>query len=154
MGTRSRVAVMHGDVCKSVYCHYDGYLDYAGRILLAHYDSTLANQLVARGDNSGVKETLEAMNFYEDREAEGEDVSEFLRSTPWDVAHSFDEFLEQVYDCGGEYYYVMKDGVWYAGCVYETEGLIKNGLTALKDAITVIGEPEAEEAQVAEVLFK
>jgi len=154
MGTRSRVAVMHGDVCKSVYCHYDGYLDYAGRILLAHYDSTLANQLVSRGDNSGVKETLEAMNFYEDREAQGEDVSEFLKSTPWDVAHSFDEFLEQVNNCHGEYYYVMKDGVWYAGCVYETEGLVKNGLTALKDAITVIGEPEAEEAQVAEVLFK
>jgi len=145
---------MHGDVCKSVYCHYDGYLDYAGRILLSRYDSTLANQLVARGDNSGVKETIEAMNFYEDRDAEGEDVSEFLRSTPWEVAHTFDEFLEQVYDCHGEYYYVMKDGVWYAGCIYETEGLIKNGLVALKDAITVIGEPEAEEAQVAEVLFK
>ena len=154
MGTRSRVAVMHGDVCKSVYCHYDGYLDYAGRILLSHYDSTAANQLVARGDNSGIKETLEAMNFYEDREAQGEDVSEFLASTPWAVAHSFEEFLEQVYNCGGEYYYVMKDGVWYAGCVYDTEGLVKNGLTALKDAITVIGEPEAEEAQVAEVLFK
>jgi hypothetical protein len=145
---------MHGAVCKSVYCHYDGYLDYAGRILLEHYDSTAANALIARGDNSGIKETLEGMNFYEDREAQGEDVSEFLASTPWAVAHSFDEYLEQVYDCGGEYYYVMKDGVWYAGCVYDTEGLVKNGLTALKDAITVIGEPEAEEAQVAEVLFK
>jgi hypothetical protein len=154
MGTRSRVAVMHGDVCKSVYCHYDGYLDYAGRILLEHYDSTKANLLVARGDNSGVKETIEEMNFYEDREAEGEEVSEFLKSTPWQVAHTFDEFLEQVKGCWGEYYYVMKDGVWYAGCVYDTEGLIKNGLVLLKDAITVIGEPEAEEAQVAEVLFK
>jgi len=39
MGTRSRVAVMHGNVCKSVYCHYDGYLDYTGRILLDHYDT-------------------------------------------------------------------------------------------------------------------
>ena len=145
MGTRSRVAVMHGDVCKSVYCHYDGYLDYTGRILQARYDSTLANALIARGDNSGVKETLEDMNFYSDRGEE--DVS-------WQVAHSFNEFLEQVNNCHGEYYYVMKDGVWYAGCVYETEGLVKNGLTALKDAITVIGEPEAEEAQVAEVLFK
>jgi len=48
----------------------------------------------------------------------------------------------------------MKDGEWYAGCVYETEGLVKNGLVLLKDAITVIGKPEAEEAQVAEVLFK
>ncbi len=138
MGTRSRVAVMHGDVCKSVYCHYDGYLDYTGRILLSHYDSTAANALIARGDNSGVKETLEEMNFYEDREAEGEDVEEFVNSTPWAVAHSFEEFLDQVQGCYGEYYYVMRDGVWYAGCVYDTEGLIKNGLVALKDAIAAI----------------
>jgi hypothetical protein len=138
MGTRSRVAVMHGDVCKSVYCHYDGYLSYTGDILNKHYDSTAANMLVARGDNSGVKETLEGMNFYEDREAQGEDVSEFLDSTPWAVAHSFEEFLEQVEGCGGEYYYVMRDGVWYAGCVYETEGLIKNGLVALKDALEAL----------------
>ena len=147
MGTRSRVAVMHGDVCKSVYCHYDGYLDYAGRILLEHYDSTAANALVARGDNSGVKETLDEMNFYSDR---GEtDVS-------WQVAHSFEEFLDQVQGCGGEYYYVIKDGEWYAGAVYETEGLVKNGLVALKDAIAAIGGPEAEETetQIAAVLFK
>jgi hypothetical protein len=129
---------MHGDVCKSVYCHYDGYLDYAGRILQAHYDSTAANMLVARGDNSGVKETIEEMNFYEDREAEGEDVNEFLQSTPWTVAHSFEEFLEQVNGCHGEYYYVMRDGVWYAGCVYEAEGLVKNGLVALKDALEAL----------------
>ena len=144
MGTRSRVAVMHGTVCKSVYCHYDGYLDYAGRILLERYDSTLANALVARGDNSGVKETLEGMNFYEDREAQGEEVTEFLASTPWEVAHTFDEFLEQVYNCGSEYYYVMKDGVWYAGCVYETQGLVKNGLVPLRDAIAAINETVAE----------
>ena len=138
MGTRSRVAVMHGDVCKSVYCHYDGYLDYTGRILLAHYDSTAANALIARGDNSGVKETLEEMNFYEDREARGEDVNEFLASTPWEVAHSFEEFLDQVSGCCGEYYYVMRDGVWYAGCVYDTEGLVKHGLVPLSDALAAI----------------
>ena len=143
MGTRSRVAVMHGDVCKSVYCHYDGYLDYTGRILLAHYDSTAANMLIALGDNSGVKETLEDMNFYEDREAQSEDVSEFLRSTPWEVAHTFDEFLEQVGGCCGEYYYVMKDRVWYAGAMYETQGLVKCGLVPLRDAIAAISETVA-----------
>ena len=145
MGTRSRVGVMHGTVCKSVYCHYDGYLDYTGRILLSKYDSTLANMLIARGDNSGVKETLEEMNFYSDRDED---------NVSWQVAHTFEEFLEQVEGCCGEYYYVMRDGVWYAGAVYDTEGLVKNGLVALKDAITVIGEPEAEETQIAEVLFK
>ena len=135
MGTRSRVAVMHGDVCKSVYCHYDGYLDYTGRILLAHYNSTAANLLIARGDNSGVKETLEEMNFYADRDED---------NVSWQVSHTFEEFLDQVQGNGCEYYYVMRDGVWYAGCVYETEGLIKNGLVALKDAIAAISETVAE----------
>jgi hypothetical protein len=120
---------MHGTTCKSVYCHYDGYLDYTGRILQSHYNSTAANLLIARGDNSGIKETLEEMNFYADRDEE--DVS-------WQVAHSFEEFLEQVQGCCGEYYYIMRDGVWYAGAVYETEGLIKNGLVALKDALEAL----------------
>jgi len=138
MGTRSRVAVMHGEVCKSVYCHYDGYLDYTGRILQEHYDSVAANALIARGDNSGVKEILEDMNFYADR---GEEDVSYI------VAHSFEEFLDQVSSCCGEYYYVMKDGVWYAGAVYAVPGLIKNGLVPLKDALEqTAAEKEAEDA--------
>ena len=129
MGTRSRVGVMHGTVCKSVYCHYDGYLEYTGKLLLENYDSATANELVARGDNSGVQKTLGDMNFYSDR---GEtDVS-------WQVAHTFEEFLEQVQGNGCEYYYIMRDGVWYAGAVYATDGLIKNGLVALKDALEAL----------------
>ena len=135
MGTRSRVAVMHGDVCKSVYCHFDGYLEYTGQILLKHYDSTKANLLVSLGDNSGVKETVEEMNFYKDRGEE--DVS-------WQVAHSFEEFLEQVDGCCGEYYYVMRDGVWYAGCLYDTAGLIKNGLVPLEQALEALAVAEDE----------
>ena len=46
MGTRSRIAVMHGDNCKSIYCHWDGYLEYSGSILQKHYDSAKANNLV------------------------------------------------------------------------------------------------------------
>jgi hypothetical protein len=129
MGTRSRVAVMHGDVCKSVYCHYDGYLECTGEILQKHYDSARANLLVSLGDNSGVKETVEEINFYKDRGEE--DVG-------YQVAHSFEEFLEQVNNCFGEYYYIMQDGVWYAGCVYETQGLVKNGLVPLEQALTAL----------------
>ena len=135
MGTRSRVAVMHGDVCKSVYCHYDGYLEHTGKILDEYWGSVEVNQLIARGDNSGIDKSIHQMNFYEDREAQGEEVTEFVNSTPWQVAHSFEEFLEQVRGCGGEYYYVMRDGVWYAGAVYQTAGLIKDGLVPLKTAL-------------------
>ena len=140
---------MHGTVCKSVYCHYDGYLEYTGKLLLENYDSALANQLVALGDNSGVQKTLEDMKFYSDR---GEtDVS-------WQVAHTFEEFLEQVDNCGGEYYYIMRDGEWYAGCVYATKGVVMNGLVPLSDAVaanTIEGlTAEDTETQIAQVLFK
>ena len=135
MGTRSRVGVMHGDIVKSVYCHYDGYLEHTGRILLERYNSAKANELVALGDNSGVQETVGEMNFYKDR---GETDVE------WAVAHTFEEFLEQVECCHGEYYYIMRDGVWYAGCVYETQGLIKNGLVALEKALEALAVAEDE----------
>ena len=126
MGTRSLVGVMHGTVCKSVYCHYDGYLSYTGEILNKHYDSSTANELIARGDNSGVKETLAEMNFYA---AQGDERAE------WMVSHTFEEFLDQVEGSGCEYYYVMRDGVWYAGAVYDTTGLRKGGLVPLADAL-------------------
>jgi hypothetical protein len=84
MGTRSRVGVMHGDKVKSVYCHYDGYLECTGQILLKYYDSPKANELIALGDNSGVKERLEDINFYR---ARGE------TDIDYQVAHSFEEFL-------------------------------------------------------------
>jgi hypothetical protein len=130
---------MHGDIVKSVYCHYDGYLSCTGQILQHNYDSVKTNQLIARGDNSGIKEELDEMNFYA---APGE--ADF----GWLVAHTFDQFLEQVNGCHGEYYYVMRDGVWYAGCVYATVGLIKNGLVPLVDALadTLIEEALAEDA--------
>ena len=138
MGTRSRVGVMHGDVVKSVYCHYDGYLECTGQILLKYYDSPRANELVALGDNSGVKERLEDINFYR---ARGEVDIEYQ------VAHTFEEFLEQVDGCGGEYYYIMRDGVWYAGCMYATEGLTKGRLTRLDEAIAdvLIAQAVAED---------
>jgi len=129
MGTRSRVGIMHGDVLKSVYCHYDGYLSCTGQILQEHYDSVKTNQLVARGDNSGIKEELDEMSFYADR---GED------NVSWQVAHSLEELIEQTNACSGEYYYVMKDGVWYAGAVYATTGLIKDQLVPLVDALADI----------------
>jgi hypothetical protein len=140
---------MHGTTCKSVYCHYDGYLEYTGKLLLDHYNSATANQLVARGDNSGVQKSLEDMNFYSDR---GED------NVSWQVAHTFEEFLEQVDNCGGEYYYIMRDGEWYAGSVYDTKGLVMNGLTPLAEAVAanIIEQLTAEttETQMAQVLFK
>jgi hypothetical protein len=50
------------------------------------------------------------------------------------VAHSFEEFLEQCDNSGAEYYYIMKDGVWYCGDTYGSSPLSKK-LTLLADAL-------------------
>jgi hypothetical protein len=155
MGTRSRIAVMHGTVCKSVYCHWDGYLAHNGRILQEHYDSARANQLVAMGDISSLGPKIgeqhpfskfeiatEHPNFEEmmslHQKAESEGWTTFYNrdrgesNTNWKVSHNFHEFLEQVENCGAEYYYVMENGQWYVGSTY---GDFNGRLVLLSEAL-------------------
>ena len=141
MGTRSRIAVMHGDNCKSVYCHWDGYLEHNGQILLDHYDSAKANQLVALGDMSSLGQHINVPDLVEhtfEKPAEG--VSVFYgrdrgeKGTDYIVHHTFNDFLEQCDSGGVEFYYIMRDGVWYVGDTYDSTRLSKK-LTPLAEAL-------------------
>lgn len=137
MGTRSVIGVMHGDVCKAIYCHWDGYYRYNGALLHEYYnDSTKANQLVALGDASllGVElghkidfdarteyigdgnPNLEGMDFAKQCKFYGRDLGE---DTSWHSFHSYQELLD--YYSGAEYFYIMKDGVWYCSESGDTE---------------------------------
>jgi hypothetical protein len=142
MGTRSRIAVMHGDKCKSVYCHWDGYLDHNGRMLQEYYDSSKANHLVALGDISSLCPDVFIPEGVEHSfENPAEDITIFYgrdrgeTGVDFAVDLTFDSFLERVNNCGAEYYYIMRDGVWYAGSIYEVKGLVKNGLVPLDEAM-------------------
>ena len=128
MGTRSRIAVMHGDNCKSVYCHWDGYLEHNGRILLEHYDSARANHLVSLGDLSSLAPEIGDKHDFDDRKAcegvctfYGRDRGE--KDTDFRVDTTFESFLERANNCGAEYYYIMKDGEWYVGDTYRSSPL-------------------------------
>ena len=157
MGTRSRIGVMHGDKCKSVYCHWDGYLSHNGRILLENYDSPKANHLVALGDLSSLGKVIgEAHPFskfdiekdnpdfdkltalYELSEKEdwttfyGRDRGE--SNTEFQVDEDFVSFLERCDNCCAEYYYIMKDGVWYCGTTYSS-GELAGKLVPLEEAL-------------------
>lgn len=150
MGTRSRIGVMHGDNVKSVYCHWDGYLEHNGEILLKHYDSAKANQLVALGDLSSLRANIGEKHAFSQFGLPAEEVEAFKaltedmctfygrdrgeKGTEWKVAVNFETFLEQCDNCGAEYYYIMKDGVWYCGDTYDSTPLSKK-LTALADAL-------------------
>jgi len=150
MGTRSRIGVMHGDKVKSVYCHWDGYLEFNGQILQEHYDSAKANHLVALGDMSSLRATIgEKHKFspFDQKELSNEefekqfgDMCTFYgrdrgeKDTEFKVAQTFDEFLGQCYDSAAEYYYIMRDGVWYCGDTYGSTPL-STKLTVLADAL-------------------
>jgi len=150
MGTRSRIGVMHGNKVKSIYCHWDGYLSHNGRLLQDHYDSARANHLVAMGDMSSLGRVIgEAHPFSPHTSAEDAALYEHAKDqgyctfyardrgetgTEFRVAHTFEEFVEQADGCGAEYYYIMKDGVWYVGDTYDHSPLSKR-LTLLTEAL-------------------
>jgi len=150
MGTRSRIGVFHGDNVKSVYCHWDGYLDHNGRILLNHYDSAKANQLVALGDLSSLHANIGEKHDFDDREASNNQCTFYGRDrgetgTEWVTHGDFQSFLEHCDNCGAEYYYIMKDGVWYCGTTYERDVKLGGKLVPLAEALADHDIEQAEE---------
>ena len=160
MGTRSRIGVMHGDICKSIYCHWDGYLEHNGAILQEHYNSARANELVALGDMSALRPEIGEAHAFSQFELEGQDREDFVRvtenmctfygrdrgeeNTEWKVAHTFAEFFTQVENGGGEWYYVMQDGVWYCGNTYEHDVDFYQKLVPLTQALAQAAIETAE----------
>jgi hypothetical protein len=153
MGTRSRIGVMHGDKLKSVYCHWDGYLQHNGQLLQNHYDSAKANHLVSLGDISSLKEEIGVEhpfsmfdvtpNLSQDEYYEkygkmttfyGRDRDE--TGTDFTVDHSYAEFLSKDYDYG--YYYIMCDGVWYVGVAYDVDGMVPEQLYVLAEQLAKV----------------
>ena len=169
MGTRSRIGVMHGDLVKSVYCHWDGYLEHNGAILQEHYNSVKANELVSLGDLSSLGPEIGEEHPFAPYYTENKDLSKEENArleaeikasyeaaqeagwctfygrdrketgTMWKVAHTFAEFLEQCDNCCAEFYYIMKEGVWYCGNIYSNHPLSRK-LTALTEALESVKE--------------
>jgi len=159
MATRGAIGIMHGDVLKVVYSHWDNYLDHNGRILANHYrDSAKVNRLVALGQISslapeiGVKHDFSCFEspmpadeyerkygnmttFYgRDRGEEGTGHKTFT---------TFLEFMEWADRCGCEWYYIMNQGVWYVGNFYERDSRHYRKLVELNESLEIEAEEEA-----------
>ena len=155
MGTRSRIGVMHGDNVKSVYCHWDGYLQHNGAILQEHYDSVKANQLVALGDLSSLKPEIGIQHAFgyhgteisaEDYETQFGNMCTFYgrdrgeKGTEWKTHTNFVDFFAEVEGSWCEWYYIMRDGVWYVGNRYETDERFFQKLVPLAEALATVKE--------------
>jgi hypothetical protein len=147
---------MHGDNCKSVYCHWDGYLEYNGSILQKHYDSAKANNLVALGDLSSLKPEIGEKHAFSQFELRAEEVAGYkILTENWCTFYgrdrgesnvdfktdaTFEAFLGSVDNCGAEWYYIMKDGVWYVGNVYSSDEQFYKKLVPLAEALAKLPE--------------
>ena len=147
MGTRSRIGVMHGDKCKSVYCHWDGYLSHNGAILQEHYDSAKANHLVALGNISSLNAQIEIPQDVEhDFDNPTEGITVFYgrdrgeAQTEFAVDFTFEEFFDRVENSWGEWYYVMRDGTWYVGNTYDRDTKFYKQLVPLAEALETVKE--------------
>ena len=109
MGTHSRIGVMHGDKVKSVYCHWDGYLEHNGQVLEQYYDSAKANNLVALGDMSTLRPQIGEKHAFSQFDLPPEEVEAYKELTRdwctfygrdrgevsvWKVANTFEEGIE------------------------------------------------------------
>ena len=156
MGTRSRIGVMHGDNVKSVYCHWDGYLQHNGAILQEHYDSVKANQLVALGDLSSLRPEIGEKHAFSQFELRAEEVAGFKlltenmctfygrdrgeTGTEWKTHTNFVDFFAEVEGSWCEWYYIMRDGVWYVGNIYEKDEQFYKKLVPLTEALATVKE--------------
>lgn len=128
MGTRSTIAIKHGERIKAVYCHWDGYVDHNGRLLLENYDSTKANFLIALGDISSLRENIGEEHSFDFRPVEGSEESTWTTfygrdrgetGTEFKSFGSETEWMDYYDGSGAEYYYIMDNGVWYVSAYRE-----------------------------------
>jgi hypothetical protein len=117
MATRSRIGIKNPDgTVKSVYCHWDGYPDYNGRILCAHYATReAAEALIALGSISSLRERLapdegEVHNFDNPKR----DITiAYHRDRGEDLEIEDYSDVERYYMSTTDYRYLFSDGKWF-----------------------------------------
>ena len=135
MGTRSTIALEYADgTVEQVYCHWDGYLAYNGKMLQEHYSNPfILRDLIDLGDISSLKPTVgtkhnfshfdtemdqkeyEALygnmtTFYaRDRGETGTSAKRFKDFADYKANHQYEEYEYILRSVGGEAVWFVAD---------------------------------------------
>jgi hypothetical protein len=151
MGTRSTIALEFADgTVESVYCHWDGYLEHNGKILLENYtDPFKLRDLIDLGDISSLGKEIGskhpfsphsspadeiayheavdlggATTFYgRDRGEAGVSAKSFVDFQHYLVNHQYEEYE----------YILRRDGNWYVKCHDEPYALLTEAFKNIKE---------------------
>ena len=114
MGTRSTIALEYADgTVEQVYCHWDGYVEHNGKILVEHYmDPFKVQQLVMLGGFSSLCATVEetAKTAYTRR---GDDltIESFGDVISYENGVQLEEF-NYILRRDGKWYMAIEDGIY------------------------------------------
>jgi hypothetical protein len=156
MATRSAIGVMHGEKAKVVYCHWDGYIDGVGRTLLEHYDSPKANHLVALGGISSLgSEVVIPEGVEHSYDAPHADITVFYNRDRGEAGNEFlvcDSDEDMFNNFGCDYFYIMRDGVWYVSQGKEYGwSLLSDEVRALTDETVEVRKLEGTMVNLLEI---
>ena len=117
MATRSIIAKLDDKGVQAIYCHNDGYLSNNGKILDQHYQNEVkVDNLIAQGDASSLKDTIEDTIFYHRDRGEDNKEAVNLNNETKLLEHAFES-------CDAEVVYMFAYGSWY---VYDNSDKIGN----------------------------
>lgn len=144
MATRSTIALEFADgIVQQVYCHWDGYLDHNGKILLENYsDPFKLRDLIDLGDISSLRPEIGEKHHFSQFEAgiSGDeydrlygDMTTFYgrdRGETGVSARSYVSFLDyRANSQFEEYNYILRrDGKWYVEFYGKFDGLLTEAL--------------------------
>ena len=118
MATRSNIGIVNQDgSITGIYCHYDGYTEYVGKILLNHYnDVGIINKLMELGDLSSLGEHLYAAGHTWSAPIEGVCVAygrdRGENGVESRVFKSIEQYNRNADNSGVNYQYLFEDGMW------------------------------------------
>ena len=139
MATRSIIAKLDDKGVQAIYCHNDGYLSNNGKILDLYYtDNTdeqdakdKVNELLAGGDISSLKDTIEDTIFYMRDRGESNKEATTLKDESALLEFAFES-------CDAEVVYMYAYGAWY---VYDNSDKIGDSsyqFIELEEALYVV----------------
>ncbi|MBN4051393.1 post-segregation killing protein PndC [bacterium AH-315-M05] len=160
MSTRSSISVTTEDgKVRTVYCHWDGYPAWVGKLLLDHYNSQeKAEKLVELGDISSLDKSIEKPKTHSyDNPVEGHTVFYGRDRGERDTGFTgYDSLGEALRKKGQLYNYQWKDDKWYVNGHVNAEltrDLIdwderQNDLSVSREESSGIGKQQGPELEI------
>lgn len=142
MGTRSTlIAKLSNGKTQSIYCHWDGYPEHNGALLLEHYqDQSKIDALMALGDLSSLEADIGEKHAFDQRvegqcTAYGRDRGE--TGTQARNVRSLKAAVKNSAECGAEFVYLWNGQQWEittpeGGAIYPLREFMKGDLSLVQ----------------------